>query len=248
MSIKNNILLLNSLKLILLTKSKNSIPVNGTTLSSANILLSLSKNVKLNVRIKSKLTMTTFKLFTNLSSYNRKHLLRIHHSYKINGLLNGSGNGGFNNVKTFYSLYSRFFNILYTLVHFNIQRLVFSNNIFREEACALNWESLSQHLFIWKYNYHSLFYKPSKLDDKLPQTFSLFKQAGITSSIVIDSSYHSKTIYYLHRAEFYSIGVTEGNKSKYLLNTTLPALGESILTQLFFVRIIAIMGRLASFR
>jgi hypothetical protein len=174
--------------------------------------------------------------------------MRVHHTYIHDGFTNRSGNGGFTNVKLFFSLYKNFFNLLYSLTYFNVSKLIFSSNVFREEACALNWEHLSEQLFIWRYNYHSLFYKPSKLDDKLPTTFLLFKQAGINSGIVIDSLYHAKTIYYLHRAEFYSLGLVEGNKSKYVLNASLPALSENILSQLFFIRTLLLINKLVSIK
>jgi hypothetical protein len=148
----------------------------------------------------------------------------------------------------FFSLYKKFFYLLYNLIYFNIPKLLFTSNIFREEACSLNWSNLSHHLFIWRYNFHSLFYKPSKLDDQLPLTFTLFRQIGISSSIVIDTLYHAKTIYYLHRAEFYSIGLVEGNKSKYTLNAALPALGENILSQLFFIRALITIKKLINLK
>ena len=181
-------------------------------------------------------TKTSFKLFTQVSLYNRKKLFRPHHTFNIDGYINSGENGGFSNIKLFYSAYRKFYSLLYTIIYFNIPSLIFSNAIFREESCSLNWEHLSKHLFIWKYNYHSLFYKPSKLDDRLPMVFSLFKQSGIVSSIIIDSLYHSKTIYYLHRHDIYSIGFVEGNKPKHVLNSSLPALGDTLLSQLFFIR------------
>jgi hypothetical protein len=138
--------------------------------------------------------------------------------------------------------------LLYSITYFNMPKLLFSSNVFREETCSLNWESLSSYIFIWRYNFHSLFYKPSKLDDKLPLTFLLFKQSGISSGVVIDSLYHAKTIYYLHRAEFYSIGLVEGNKSKYALNAALPALGENILSQLFFIRTMLTINKLVTLK
>jgi hypothetical protein len=179
---------------------------------------------------------TSFKLFTQVSLYNRKKLFRPHHTFHMEGYINSGENGGFSNIKLFFSAYRKFYNLLFTLIHFNVSSLIFSNAIFREEACSLNWEHLSSHLFIWKYNYHTLFYNPSKLDDRLPMIFSLFKQSGVTSSVIIDSLYHSKTIYYLHRYNIYSIGFVEGNKPKYMLNSSLPALGDTLLSQLFFIR------------
>jgi len=108
----------------------------------------------------------------------------------------------------------------------------------------MNWENLKKYAFIFKYNYYPIFFKPSKLDDSLPLIFRLFKQSGIISTLIVDSLYHTKTIYYLHRFEFYTIGLIEGNKPKYTLNTSLPALGDSLLSQLFFIRSILVINKL----
>lgn len=204
---------------------------NDICVSSTNKKLVRSSNNRL-----STWTKTSFKLFTQVSLYNRKKLFRPHHTFNIDGYINSGENGGFSNVKLFYSAYKKFYYLIYTMLYFNVPYLIFSNAIFREESCSLNWEQLSSHLFIWKYNYHTLFYRPSKLDDRLPMVFSLFKQSGITASLVIDSLYHSKTIYYLHRHNIYSVGFVEGNKPKHIVNSSLPALGDTLLSQLFFVR------------
>ena len=42
---------------------------------------------------------SSFKIFTNLSSYNRKRIMRTHHTYQLDGFINGSGNGGFSNIR-----------------------------------------------------------------------------------------------------------------------------------------------------
>ena len=204
---------------------------NDICVSSTNKKLVRSSNNRL-----STWTKTSFKLFTQVSLYNRKKLFRPHHTFNIDGYINSGENGGFSNVKLFYSAYKKFYYLIYTMLYFNVPYLIFSNAIFREESCSLNWEQLSSHLFIWKYNYHTLFYRPSKLDDRLPMVFSLFKQSGITASLIIDSLYHSKTIYYLHRHNIYSVGFVEGNKPKHIVNSSLPALGDTLLSQLFFVR------------
>lgn len=220
------------------------------TLITLNNKLHVNKSIKKFVRGKNNRldswTKTSFKLFTQVSLYNRKKLFRPHHTFNVDGYINSGENGGFSNVRLFYAAYRKFYSLLYTMIHFNVPSLIFSNAIFREEACSLNWEHLSNHLFIWKYNYHSLFYKPSKLDDRLPMIFSLFKQSGIVSSLIIDSLYHSKTIYYLHRHNIYSIGFVEGNKPKHVLNSSLPALGDTLLSQLFFIRSFVTLKKIVS--
>jgi hypothetical protein len=198
-------------------------------------------------KIKSRTTpwiKSSFKLFSSVSSYNRKKLIKPHHTFIIDGYVNSGENGGFSNIRLFFNAYKRFYLLLQTLIYHDISKLVFSGPLFKDESCALNWQSLSSYLFIWKYNYYSIFYRPSKLDDRLPIIFSLFKQAGITSSLVSDTLYHAKTVYYLHRYNIYSIGFVEGNKPKHALNVSLPALGDSILSQLFFIRSILVLKRL----
>ena len=191
---------------------------------------------------------SSFKTFVNLSSYSSKRILIIHHSHLRDGLTNSWGNGGFSCPKSFFKLYRKFFGLVYSIIYYNIPKLIFTNNIFREESCALNWSSLSSHLFIWRYNYHSLFYKPSKLQDSLLTAFYMLRQAGITSGIVVDTLYHSKTIYYLHRTNFYSVGLVDAGKSKYTLNAALPALGENLASQLFFLRSIIFINRLVKMK
>ena len=190
----------------------------------------------------------SFKLFISVSLYNTKKIISPHHTFRSDGYLSASSNGGFSDIKLFFNAYKSFFYLLYSVLYFNVPKLIFTNNIFREEACSINWEHLSRNTFIFRYNYHSIFFRPSKLDDKLPLLFRLFKQSGIASAFIIDSLYHSKNIYYLHRFNFYTIGFVEGNKPKYTLNTALPSLGDSVTGQLFFIRSLLLIRRITSFK
>jgi len=239
---KHNLALLININNVLLNNyyNKNKLIHYNYALSNYNnISLYNQSQVQLgNKKILTKWVKTSFKLFVNLSSYNRKHLLKVHHSYIHDGLLNSNGNGGFTNLKLFFSLYKKFIYMLYHLFYYNITNLIFSSNIFKEETCSLNWSNLSDKLFIWKYNYYSIFYRQTKLDDRLPSVFNIFKSSGISSSIIVDTLYHNKTIYYLRRSQFYTLGLVEGNNTKYIVDASLPALSESILTQLFFIRTI----------
>ena len=252
--INNSLSTLLKLNLILKTINvsklqKNSILSYYNLIHFNSMACAITSSNKLNRPTNSRLTnwtKTSFKLFTQVSLYNRKKLFRPHHTFNIDGYINSGENGGFSNVKLFYSAYRKFYHLIYTMIYFSVPSLIFSNAIFREESCSLNWEHLSNHLFIWKYNYHTLFYRPSKLDDRLPMIFSLFKQSGITASLIIDSLYHSKTIYYLHRHNIYSVGFVEGNKPKHILNSSLPALGDTLLSQLFFVRSFITLKKIVS--
>lgn len=238
---KNITTLINILNIVILANTR----VNKYYILK-NYMLT-SKRYKLNTYRPNKLnsvTSNSFKIFINCSMYNNKRIFKVHHTYNIDGLISSSNNAGFNNIKSFLNSYKKFFNLIYYITYFKLPTIMFSNNIFREEVCSINWAHLSNHLFIWKYNYYSIFFKPSKLKDSLVYTFTLFKQARISSSIVTDTQYHNKTIYYLHRYNFYSIGISDAGKSKYILNSSLPALGESITSQLFFIRMLTLINKI----
>lgn len=254
--ISNNIQILTNLNIMLSIPHKNYLSYNSIYNYYSFMTLPLTRKLASQATIntnkpKYRTTLwikSSFKLFSSVSSYNRKKLLKPHHTFVIDGYINSGENGGFSNIRLFFNAYKRFYLLLQTLIYHNISKLVFTGPFFKDESCAMNWQSLSSYLFIWKYNYYSIFYRPSKLDDRLPMIFSLFKQAGITSSLISDTLYHSKTVYYLHRYNIYSIGFVEGNKPKHVLNVSLPALGDNILSQLFFIRSILILKRLISLK
>jgi hypothetical protein len=205
----------------------------------------ISSNSRIATKNQFKAWLTpSFKLFTSVSLYTTKKNMIPHHTFYKDGYISSASNGGFSNIKLFFIAYKNFFRLVSFMIYFKVPKLLFTNNMFREEACAINWEHLTKHPFMYKYNYHPIFYKPSKLDDRLPLVFRLFKQSGIVSALVIDSLYHAKTAYYLHRFNFYSVGFVEANKPKYILNSSIPALGDSILSQLFFVRTMLLLKRI----
>ena len=140
--LSNEIEILSNIKAVLTLKNK-LLPDHALKLYRSNVAfrgarLSSSSFASINARKKTKWIESSFKVFTSLSAYNRKHIMRVHHTYIHDGFTNGAGNGGFTNVRLFFSLYKKFFNLLYNLVYFSIPRLVFSSNVFREESCSLN--------------------------------------------------------------------------------------------------------------
>ena len=53
---------------------------------------------------------------------------------------------------------------------------------------------------------------------------------------MVDVLYHTKTIYYLRRTSFYSIGLVPTIYNAYTVDLALPTAYESIFTQIFFIR------------
>lgn len=83
----------------------------------------------------------------------------------------------------------------------------------------------------------SIFFQPNKLNDKFPKIFKFLRINGFHTAIVYDTNYHKKTVYYLQRLSFFSIGIVPANLPKYTLNVSLPTLNDSLLMHLFTIRL-----------
>jgi energy-converting hydrogenase Eha subunit C len=89
---------------------------------------------------------------------------------------------------------------------------------------------------VWRYVRPFLVFKPNKITNHAEFVFRRLRLLGMSIGLVTDVLYHSKTIYYLRRSSFYSIGLVP---SIYHINTVdfaIPTTYESVLTQIFFVR------------
>ena len=59
--------------------------------------------------------------------------------------------------------------------------------------------------------------------------------------LVIDVLYHSKTIYYLRRTGFYTLGLVPINYNANTLDFAIPVSSDSLLSQVFLIRFLSII-------
>lgn len=180
---------------------------------------------------------SSFKVFISLGSTTTTSLITIHPTNRQLFLKSSSGSGGFTSVRLLLNTYNSFNTLLFNVLYFNMKVLSFGNSVFRQEICALNWDYLTPYLYLHKFNKLSIFFQPNRLNDKFPKIFRFFKTNGFHASIVYDSNYHKRTVYYLQRLSFYSIGIIPANMPKYTLNVSLPTLNDSLLMHLFMMRL-----------
>ena len=89
---------------------------------------------------------------------------------------------------------------------------------------------------MWRYTRPFLVYKSNKINNYGNFVFRNLRTLGMSIGIVTDVLYHTKTIYYLKRCEFYSIGLVPLIYSAYTVDFALPTAYESLFTQIFFIR------------
>ena len=75
--------------------------------------------------------------------------------------------------------------------------------------------------------------------------FSQLHLTGLRIALIFDVPYHEKTLYYLHRSGFYTIGPVPINYDKNLVDFPVPAGVDSVFTQMFFIRFILQMKSVA---
>ena len=182
----------------------------------------------------------TFKSFLRVTSASSSILMIPHFSfrhfylgYKRGGLVLLNVNKLFNRWKDAYYL-------TFNLFYYEIELLTFSTSFFRSEILSLNWQVMSRFKFMWRYTKPFLTSKPNKITTYGDFIFYRLNLLGLRVSLVVDVLYHSKTIYYLHRAGFYSIGLVPVNYNITTVNFAIPTASDSLFTQIFFIRFLSV--------
>lgn len=81
-------------------------------------------------------------------------------------------------------------------------------------------------------------FKYPKITNHGTYVFQTLKNLGFSVGIVSDVLYHNKTIYYLQRLNFYSIGLVPVNYSLHTVNFAIPTANDNLFSQAFFVRLL----------
>lgn len=136
--------------------------------------------------------------------------------------------------------------LLFNLFYYKIDLLVFGTSVFKNELLGLNWDVFSRLKVSWRYTRPFLFHRSNKIDRLGDWLFKRIRIFGVNSAFVLDVFYHKKTIHYLHRAGFYTIGAVPTTAHIRSVNFALPTSLDSGLTQLFFLRFTLVVKKQAS--
>ena len=186
-----------------------------------------------------------FKSFikTNLNTFNCRTV--AHASFKFYYL--GTSRRGYlvvSLIKVFQRL-KDFYYLLFNLFFYKIELLYLGNSFFKKEILALNWLLFSSFNYLWRYVKPFIFLKPNNINIYGDFIFYKVRLMGINISIIFDVVYHSKTLHYVRRAGFYSIGVVPTTYKLGCVNFALPAASNSIISHLFSVRFILLIRKQA---
>ena len=200
--------------------------------------------IPLNIK-KSLLHLFTSFIRINMSSQNE--LTTPHHTFQSFYLTHSKGGLTIITLSKLFQCWKNCYFLLYNLYYYKSNALTFSPSFFKTEVLALNWVFHKRFQFMWRYTRPFLVHKSNKITNHGDFVFRNLRHLGLSVGIVTDVLYHIKTIYYLRRTAFFSIGLVPTIYNAYTVDFALPTAYESIFTQIFFIRFLIRIKQDASF-
>ena len=184
--------------------------------------------------------LNSFRSYLRINSASQSILTTPHHSFQNFYLGYRKGGLAILNVNKFYNRWKDVYYLIFNLFYYEIELLTFGTSLFRSEVLSLNWQSMNKFKFMWRYTKPFLSFRPNKITTYGDFVFYRLNLLGLRLALVVDVLYHNKTIYYLHRSGFYSIGLVPVNYNIASVNFAIPSAADSLLSQVFFIRFLSL--------
>lgn len=179
-----------------------------------------------------------FTLFTNVNTLLPGEKLVPHFSFVSLYYFNKQANVGYFNFKKVFNVWMTLLSFLLNLFFYKIEYLFFSSSYFRYENLALNWSTNKNLKQIWRYTDPFLFFLNNKTTLKNDSYFYTLKKKRLNVAIVVDLYYHKRTLHYLNRYKFFTLGPVPVSSNFYSLNIAFPVSANSLFSNLFFIRLL----------
>lgn len=185
--------------------------------------------------------LKSFKSYIRVNSNSITTLTVPHFTFKYFYLGYRRGGVAVLNISKFFTRWKDVYYLMFNLFFYKIDTLTFGTSFFKQELLSLNWQSMKKFKFMWRYTRPFLSFRSNKITTYGDFVFYRLNLLGMRLGLVIDVLYHSKTIYYLHRSGFYTIGLVPINYNINTLNFAIPSTSDSLLTQVFFIRFLSLI-------
>ena len=180
--------------------------------------------------------LALFKVFTKVNVVSSNALTVPHASFRLYFIRNKRGGAAIMSLPKLFNRWKSAYYLIYNLYYYRIDILTFAPSFFKNEVLSLNWQDLHRFKYVWRYTRPFLTLKPNKITNHAEFVFRRLRLLGMSIGLVTDVLYHHKTIYYLRRSSFYSIGLVPSIYHINSVDFAIPTTYESILMQVFFVK------------
>lgn len=179
-----------------------------------------------------------FKYFINVNTFVTKNDFNVHFNWKFFFYTHNLKQPYFINLNRLFLQWRRVYYFLFNIFYFKFNLLFFSNVLFRNEVNALNWNSNTYIKQIWRFIVPFFSLKPGKIFNYGWWIFLKLKYKNYHLAFVVDLFYHRKTLNYLDKAGFYTIGLVPSNYNPLLVDFPILISSDNFFTQLFFLNYI----------
>lgn len=183
-----------------------------------------------------------FSRFLLVSYYQPNNNIKQHQAFRFAYYSRSSKVLILNLQKTFV-FWKNFYYLIFNLFYYDLRLVTFSNPFFLREASTLNWFFNKHLLNTFKFSYPFMFFKMSHIVNYGNIFFRKMRYYNINTSIVLDSLYHSKTLFYLKNNNFFNISVVTPSSFSRLVDIYLPVTSNSLFVQLFVIRYLLIIKK-----
>lgn len=185
--------------------------------------------------------------FTTFGTYNLSSLDK-NFGLKFSFFSSHKSTAAFSLNKIFLS-WKNFYSLLFNLFFYEVRCVTFTNSFFSKDVLSLNWSFFNKNpalLNLWRYLKPFLFLNSNPIIYYSNVLFHKLRLSGVSTAIVTDTLYHSKTLYYLSINRFFTISLFTPNSYSKLVDFYLLSLGEGLYSQLFFIRYIVFLKKQTS--
>ena len=184
-----------------------------------------------------------YKVFLITCVQNPKLHARIHPTARTYFLDDRRSAGGIFNPTRLFRRWQDFYLLLFNLFFYKINMLYFGNRVFKRQVLALNWLALNKFTYIWSFAQPYLYHRINALDAAATHTFQYLLARNFHTAFVFDSTFHHKTLHYLHKWGFYTIGSVSITHDMNTINFALPVAADSLTMHLFCLRLVSHIKR-----
>lgn len=186
--------------------------------------------------------------FLNVNTWLPTPTLKVHQSFTAIYFFNKQSNIGVFNLKKLFVTWNNILIFIQNIFNFNLRYTFFSSSYFKYESLSLNWYKNNHLKNFWRFTNPFIFFLNNKTTLFNDIYFKRLKKKLINFSFVVDIYYHKRTLHYLKKYRYITLGPVPISSSLYTLDIVFPTSSNSVFSNLFFVRLLFRLNKLTSYR
>jgi hypothetical protein len=178
-----------------------------------------------------------YSLFFLLNFQSSEKFFNCHHSFYVPSVEKTHASY-FLNPQFFFARWKQGVQLLTNVFFLTSNYIMFGTEFFKKETLAFGWFNNYHNVDLWKFVSPYLIFKTPTINHTTNSFFFKLKKFCIDCTLIYDSYYHFKTLYYLNKYNFFTVGLSHSRMNPWIFSYSFFALTDSILTQTAFFYIV----------